>query len=340
MSSRFIIALALSQAPAALAGSDISSHRLLVAIEDGGAVELEAQTGSVLNRFSTGPNAFGAAYSPDGRRAFVTDKTSGELLELNTADGSVMARLNVGTNPQQPAVTASGTIYIPLSGEAAIAVVDASAGLAPLRKIPTGDGTKPHIVSLSPEGDVLWVTVQGRDPKIMAFSITAGAEALLKEYRYDLVPRVVAAAVGGQAWFTAHHSTGAHNASVSANAATTPFVDAFGTSSEPRKQIEGVATFDDDRVALTHEGRKTAFVLERDSSLAFSKTCDVGLSGVPYWVTFDRGGKVIFVSIPGLGLVQALDAATCSTTPLWTANVGGKPKRMDVAAAAMPENRK
>lgn len=315
----------------------IASDEVLVAIEDGGAVSLDAEHGTVRRRFATGPNAFGAIYSADGQRAFVTDKTAGTLSEIDRRTGAVVSTISVGANPQQPAVTRDLRMYIPLSGGAGIAVVaigaTRGAPLTPLRTLPTGDGTKPHIVSLSPDGQTLWATIQGRDPKVVSFPITASGEGTMKEYRYDIVPRVIAGHDRG-AYFTGHHSTGIHAVDLATGALSTPFVDEFGAASEARKQVEGVTTnADGSLLAITHEGRKAATVLARDGATAERVRDAAPLSSNPYWVTFDSSGDVMYVSIPGSGTVEAYDVAGCQSTPLWKATVGGKVKRMAVTEA-------
>jgi YVTN family beta-propeller protein len=311
-----------------------SADEVLVAIEDGGAATVDAKTGEVRKRFATGPNAFGTLYSRDGQRAFVTDKNAGTLSEIDRATGAVINSIPVGTTPQQPAITSGGRIYIPLSTGGGIAVVEAGtargAAMTLARTIPAGTGSKPHIVSMSPDGKTLWVTVQGADPRVMSIELTASGEGAIKDYRYDIVPRVVDAA-NGSAFFTGHHSTGMHRVDLASGAVSTPYMDEFGAGSEAKKQIEGVASSaDGKRVALTHEGRKALVVFEMNGTKG-EKILDVdNLSATPYWTSFDPNLEVAYVSIPGSGTVQAYGLGEGCTQPLWTANVGGKVKRMSV----------
>lgn len=246
----------------------------------------------------------------------------------------MISSIHVGTTPQQPAITSSGRLYIPLSGAAAIAVVEAGtaigATMSLVRTIPAGAGSKPHIVSIAPDGKTLYATVQGVDPRVISIELTVSGEGAIKDYRYDLVPRVVDAA-NGSAYFTAHHSTGLHRVDLAAGALSTPYMDEFGAASEARKQIEGVATtFDGKRIALTHEGRKALVVFDMNGTKA-EKILDVdGLSAQPYWVSLDPNGEVAYVSIPGSGTVQAYGIGEGCSAPLWTSSVGGKVKRMSV----------
>jgi DNA-binding beta-propeller fold protein YncE len=312
-----------------------SADEILVAVEDGGAATVNAKTGAARKKFSTGPNAFGALYSRDGVRAFVTDKNTGMLSEIDRTTGTVLSSINVGVTPQQPAITSSGRIYIPLSTGGAIAVVEAGttkgAAMSLARTIPAGTGSKPHIVSMSPDQKTLWVTVQGADPRVMSIELTTSGEGAIKDYRYDIVPRVVDAANNG-AWFTGHHSTGMHKVDLATGVVSTPYMDEFGASSEAKKQIEGAATSaNGNLVAITHEGRKALVVFEMSGTKA-NKLLDVdNLSATPYWASLDPNGQVAYVSIPGSGTVQAYGIGDgCGSTPLWTANVGGKVKRMAV----------
>ncbi|MEK7356181.1 MAG: hypothetical protein AAB250_07005, partial [Bdellovibrionota bacterium] len=276
-----------------------------------------------------------ALYSKDGSRAFITDKTDGMLMEVSPKDKSIVARLIVGKEPQQPAMTRDGRMFIPLSGEAAVAVVSTNGGLQLESKLAIGEGTKPHIVSLTPDEKTLFVTVQGRDPKVVAIDLTQSPPVVVKEFRYDIVPRVVAASNSG-AYFTGHHSTGLHfvNASETdpTKALSTPFMDVSGAFSEAKKQIEGIDVAKDDKIlAITHEGRKALLVLNKDLSGKLKKRCEFSpLAAKPYWTSLDPEESIVYVSIPDAGLVEAYDFSRCSKQPLWSVNVGGKAKRMAI----------
>ncbi len=318
MKTTILIALAL----AAFTQSNdaaVRSKRLLVALEGGGAVTLDPRSGKILAKHETGADAFGAAFSFDGRRAFVTDKQAGTLVEIGGET------VDVGRGAQQPAVAPDGRVYVPLSGDAAIAVVQ---GRAVVRRLSAGAGSKPHIVSLSPDGKWLWATVQGADPRVLAYELTADGERPAREFRYDLVPRVVSATNAG-AWFTGHHSCGLHYASLADGKVTTPYLDENGPHSEPRKQIEGVAASPDGgRVAITHEGRRALVLLEIADGKARKVAEASPLAGNPYWTSLDPSLDVAFVSIPGKALVEAYAFSTGKL--LWSTEVGGKAKRMAV----------
>jgi hypothetical protein len=319
------LALAVNFQPAFAAVS--KTERILVALENGGAVLVDAHNGSILQRYETGPSAFGALFSPDGKRAFVTDKIRGTLLEIDPRSNRILDTVHLGSQPQQPAMTTDGRIYIPLSGEGAVALVMSSMKLQFFKKMTTGTGTKPHIVSLSPDEKTLWVTVQGTDPKVSAFNVDKTVETLIKEFRYNIFPRVISAG-NNYAFFTGHHSTGLHLANLSDENPTTPFIDAPGAFSEAAKQIEGVSVLSSKGLTgITHEGRKALIVLAGKESIR--KTCEISpLADKPYWVSLDSSGQVAFVSIPGKNLVEAYDILTCQKTPLWSVNVGGLAKRM------------
>jgi YVTN family beta-propeller protein len=307
----------------------IQGTNLLVALEGGGVVALDPMSGVIEHRYATGTDAFGAAFSEDGSRAFVTDKVSGKLVEIDPESDAVISSITLGTTPQQLAIVGN-RIYVTLSGEAAIAVVDITAAPTLARKIDIGAGTKPHVLSVSPDKGTLFATVQGKDPKVVSFSLSATGEGPMKEYRYDIVPRVVAASNQG-AFFTGHHSTGFHKIAADGTVST-PFMDVPGSFSEARKQIEGAWTNGDGSLtALTHEGRKALTVLSFDAAGQAKKVRDIApLSNVPYWVTIDPSERVAYVSIPGAQTVEAYDLTSCSKRALWSTNVGGKAKRMNV----------
>ncbi len=310
------------------AGNPVDGTELLVALENGGVVALDPRDGAILHRYATGPNSFGAAFSADGTRAFVTDKDAGTLVEIDPESDAVKTTITVGSTPQQLAV-AGNRVYVALNGEAAIAVVDVSGAPTLLRKIPMGAGTKPHTLSVSPDGAKLWIASQGLDPRITSIPLTADGEGQATDVRYDIVPRVIAASNTG-AFFTGHHSTGLHAIGPDGKAST-PFVDDPGAFSEARKQVEGAWTNADGSLAgLTHEGKKALTVLRFEAGRSEIVRELKNLVDVPYWVTVDPSERTAYVSIPGAALVQAYSLQNCSRRPLWSANVGGKAKRMNV----------
>jgi hypothetical protein len=312
-------------------GVAIEGTELLVALENGGVVALDPHNGTTLHTYATGPNAFGAAFSEDGERAFVTDKDKGTLTEIDPESNGVKTSIMIGNTPQQLAV-AGDRVYVALNGEAAIAVVDVSGAPALLRKIPMGTGTKPHTLSVSPDNAKLWVASQGVDPRITSIPLTADGEGAATDYRYDIVPRVIAASNTG-AFFTGHHSTGFHAIGADGRPAT-PFVDDPGPFSEARKQIEGAwSNASGSLVGFTHEGKKALTVLRFDAAGKPQIVREIdSLVDVPYWVTVDPSERTAYVSIPGAGVVQAWSLTSCSPKPLWAANVGGKAKRMNIKA--------
>jgi YVTN family beta-propeller protein len=278
----------------------ISGATLLVALENGGVVALDPHSGELLHQYATGPNAFGAAFTPDGARAFVTDKDAGTLSEIDPTSDEVLGQLDIGTTPQQLAITSSGRLYVTLSGEAAIGVVDvASTPMTLLRKIDIGAGTKPHVLSLSPDETKLWATVQGMDPKVVSIELTDAGEGAIQEFHYDIVPRVVAAS-NRNAYFTGHHSTGFHMVNGADGVVSTPYMDVNGDASEAKKQIEGAWTNADGSLfALTHEGRKALVVLALDEGGKPRMVRNIdNLSAKPYWVMLDPSERVAYVSIP------------------------------------------
>jgi len=309
----------------------IEGTKLLVALENGGVVALDPRDGKQLHTYATGPNSFGAAFSEDGTRAFVTDKDQGTLVEIDPNSNVVKSTLSIGTTPQQLAV-AGNRVYVALNGEAAIAVIDVSGTPSLVKKIAMGTGTKPHTLSVSPDKSKLWIASQGFDPRVTSIPLTAQGEGAPSDYRYDIIPRVIAAS-NKSAFFTGHHSTGLHTIGADGKPAT-PFLDDIGTFSEARKQVEGAwSNADGTLTGLTHEGKKALTVVRFDSAGKPQIVRDIkNLVDVPYWVTVDPGEKVAFVSIPGAGQVQAWSLTGCTRKPLWTASVGGKAKRMNVKA--------
>ncbi len=310
----------------------VEAKFVLVALEDGKkAVLLNAATGKAVHVFETGPKPFGAAFSRDGLRAFVTDNDAGTLSAVDVQTGAIVSTLELGEVPRQPQMTTDGRLYVPLWGQGAIVVVDATTTkLEILRTLQVGRGSKPHVLSLSPDEQTLWATVRGRDVRVLSIRLRPGGEEEPREHRYDAVPRVAAATDDG-VFFTAHHSLGLHHIRLEDGATSTPYMDVYGEHSDPRCQIEGVATAPNGRLlAIAHEGRRAVVVLRRNDDGTLKKKFEVdNLPGSPYWVTFDPSSTVVFASIPSTGEVHAYDVTLSSRVKrLWAAKVDGTPKRL------------
>jgi YVTN family beta-propeller protein len=99
----------------------------------------------------------GAAFSPDGRLAYVASRSLGLLsvLALSETGARVLAHFPVGAEPIRVAVSRDGReAYVTLFGPARLQVVDLR-GRRVVARVATGPS--PVGVSLAPDGRTLWI---------------------------------------------------------------------------------------------------------------------------------------------------------------------------------------
>ncbi|HET8607068.1 MAG TPA: hypothetical protein VFL66_08575 [Gaiellaceae bacterium] len=186
-------ALAASRAPVALVTADLESRLVAVDLATGrvrahvptlayprsiervgdAAVVAHSDIGAVsvvrgLRVLHTlrdfGEPRYTAAH-PDGRHAFVTDATRGELVALDVIAGRVLGRAAVGPLARHVTVDPTGrTLWVALGPKAEeIAVVDVSRPSAPRLHARFRPPFLAHDVGWSPDGRRVWVSSGDRD---------------------------------------------------------------------------------------------------------------------------------------------------------------------------------
>jgi DNA-binding beta-propeller fold protein YncE len=97
---------------------------------------------------------------PDGRHAFVTDASRGELVTIDVLRGAVLARERVGDHARHITLDPSGrTAWVALGSKAAeVAIVDVSTATAPRLERRFRPPFLAHDVGAAPDGRHLWVS--------------------------------------------------------------------------------------------------------------------------------------------------------------------------------------
>jgi len=145
-----------------------SGTLIFVTNERGGTISvIDSKTDKVIETLYTGGRARGIRISADGKNAYIALSTpmkkepkpeDNKILILETKNGAITKSVNVGSDPEQLAVSNDQTL---------IYVSNEDAGTATITDIKTGEptatlivGIKPEGVTMSPDGRWVYVTAE------------------------------------------------------------------------------------------------------------------------------------------------------------------------------------
>lgn len=121
--------------------------------------EVDPATIGLLNRYPAGPEAFGLAFSPDGRYAFVTAKKWNAVSVISMSDSQILGSIKVGNGPEGIVASADGgRVYVSNRGGGTVSAINAKTFqvVGTIRV-----GTEPDGLALSADGRWLLVTNVG-----------------------------------------------------------------------------------------------------------------------------------------------------------------------------------
>ena len=114
-----------------------------------------SETGSTP--VGTGPS--GVALSPDGTRAYVTNKAGNTVSVVNTATNAVISTITVGAGPSAVAIKPDGSLLYVTNRTAGTVSVINTTSMAVVATVKVG--TNPEAVAVSPDGTRVFVTNAG-----------------------------------------------------------------------------------------------------------------------------------------------------------------------------------
>ncbi|MFL5870628.1 MAG: lactonase family protein, partial [Solirubrobacterales bacterium] len=130
-----------------------------------------------------GDEAIGVVVTPDGKRVYVANRSSGTISAFSVAaDGSLtelpVSPIGVPAVPAGLAVSADGRyLYVThsaASGRVSAYAIQPNGSLSPLPGSPYDTGSVPYALNLTPNGKYLYVAALGPDNKVFGFSVNAG----------------------------------------------------------------------------------------------------------------------------------------------------------------------
>jgi YVTN family beta-propeller protein len=294
---------------------------------------IDPTTNKVVMKINGIEAAHGVAFSPDGRRAYITCEADSTVWVVETKDGRLVSKVPLSGHPNNIAVSRDGLrVFVAIvTAPGAVDVLDAKK-LQIVKTIPV-DGNA-HNVYVTPDGKFV---VAG---SVVGKSVTAIAEDTLQkvwELKFDEGVRPIAFEQA------ADGSTGRMFVQLS-NVHGFAVVD-FKT----HKETQRVILPDEPRRGLAHSAAPSHGIgispdgklLVVNSSLAagvFAYSLpelkllgNVATGSTPDWLTFTPDSKVVYVANAGENYVSAVD--TRELKELARIPVGEVPKRNGTVTA-------
>lgn len=120
------------------------------------AVDLQEMRVVYRVKAGRGP-AHSVILTPDKRRAIINVAGDDKLVVVDTQTAAIAAQLPVGKFPCDLDRTADGRLaYFPERDQDTVAAIDLKT-LQVVKRVPMGEGTRPHMLRVSPDGRTVWV---------------------------------------------------------------------------------------------------------------------------------------------------------------------------------------
>jgi YVTN family beta-propeller protein len=137
--------------------------------------EIDPRTDKLVARHPAGPVAYGVAFSPDGKYAFVTSSRWHSIVVIAMSDKQILGAIKVGSDPANLAASPDGRqVYVSNRGDGTVSVINALT-FQVVRVIPVG--REPDGLRLSRDGRLLFVANRGSGSVSI---VDAGARRVLR----------------------------------------------------------------------------------------------------------------------------------------------------------------
>jgi YVTN family beta-propeller protein len=313
-------------APSAAQGTinTVASHPAIVYVTntDGGVTEINARNDSVIATAPFRGVGAAAAVTPDGRRIYVTDYLSANVVVLDAAKNVPLTQVPVGSGMGNigVAVTPDGSAVYVTSQFDGIVTVIATATNTVVKTIPTGAG--PIWVTISPDGARAYVSNAGSGTvSVIATasnSVIATVSGIACPYHTRLIHFESELLVSSQC----------DNTLKVVSTATNTIVKSIPTGPTPR----GIAvTPGGTRAYVADFGGNTVDVIDLTALTNLGTPITVGLN--PRGLALAPGGH-LYVANSGESTVSVIDTANNQVSA--TLNARGGPVEVTVSTTARP----
>ena len=307
---------------AALRRAAAAGERLLVVTNEGSAdvMILNARTGEPLATIPFDERPRGIQVSSNGLRVWValSDESPNEegdgdgIAEIDLREGRVVARHAAGSDPEQFAVSADGSLIVAANEDAGTATLTdrrTSTALATLVV-----GIEPEGAAMSPDGRWAYITAETSNTVSV---IDTRLREVVRSFLVDERPRAAAFAPDGARAYVTNEISGTLSViDVSRHAVISTVALANGTA-----RPVGVVVSPDSRRVYVANGRANSVSVVDAATLRETRVIAVGAR--PWGIALSRDGSQLYSANGGSNDVSVIDARAGRVTG--TIKVGDRP---------------
>ena len=277
---------------------------------------IEIATNTVIATIPVGNNPIGVSVSPDGSRAYVTNRvtTGGSVSVIETISNTVIATIDVGLSPTGLIVSPDGArVYVANAASDNISVIDAATNTV-IATIPAGTG--PYGILITPDGNYLYVTNSGGANAVTVIDLTTNT--VLTTIPVGQSPRGIGILPDGSRVYVANG--GSDNISV-IDVLTNTVIATIPVGDVPH----GIAISPDgSRIYVTNENDSSVSVIDAATNTVVATiTLDPVLTLGPIGISITSDGSLIYVANIFTNDVSVIDAV--SNTVITNVTVGITP---------------
>jgi YVTN family beta-propeller protein len=275
----------------------------------------DASTGALVAPITLGGEPYDAAVTPDGRRAYVTQRASNTVTVIDVATHTIVATISVGLVPRDVAITPDGTrAYVTEASSNTVSAIDIATNTLIGAPIPVG--VQPWGIAITPDGG-LAVVVDRTSSTVSVIKL--GTPAVIAILPVDREPVEVAIAPDGD---IAYVTSTLDNTVVPIDLHSLSVLPSIPVGLFPRSLA---LTPDGTQIFVANSNADTVSVIDA-ATRTVSAMFTTGALSIPSGMAITPNGRYALVGTQGTFLVRAIDVATHAT--IGTVAIGGQALRL------------
>lgn len=277
---------------------------------------LDALTGAIVASITLAGEPYDVAITPDGRRAYVTQRAGNSVTVIDVATDTIVATIPVGMVPRGVAITPDSTrAYVTEASSNTVSAIDIATNTLIGAPIPVG--LQPWGIAITPDGGIALV-VDRTSNTVSAIKL-GSTPAVIAIIPVDREPVEVAIAPDGN---TAYVTSTIDNTVVPIDLHTFSVRPSIPVGLFPR---DLKLTPDGTKIFVANSNADTVSVIDA-ATQTVSATFTTGVLSIPSGMAITPNGRYALVGTQGTFLVRAIDVSTYAT--IGTVAVGGQALRL------------